>query len=291
MSDATMHAQEADESKRPIDIVLNNFDKRLKRIERLKRDTFLEKVQKNAAFLALLIGIILSLFSLFDALWTRPREQLDRDISEFNKTANTVAALRQSIAEASGPTKDPQAAATIGQMVMPQILSNIYYAYSLLGRIGDHAGIAPLLVLADEAVNIHDWDNANSMLNMATAKKNQPPFLICEAYRHKAKLLYLSGHPAEGSAAFADSLKAMEGDNAWGADSERALVSMEWMISGLMVNNCPEADNVAGKMMTYMANPQIQDTQRKAMIESMKTSLALIRTSCPLPNAIQGLYL
>lgn len=76
---------------------LNAFDARLKQLERPDDKTRLAGIQKNASFVALVVGILLSLISLFDVFWSKPREALFRDIEEFNKSVNAVANLRQNM--------------------------------------------------------------------------------------------------------------------------------------------------------------------------------------------------
>jgi|GEM_PF-6811572 len=79
---------------------LNAFDTRLKQLEEPEEKTLISKIQKNASFAALIIGILLSLISLFDIFWNKPQEALFRDTEEFNKSVNAVANLRQNISGA-----------------------------------------------------------------------------------------------------------------------------------------------------------------------------------------------
>ena len=87
---------------------LNAFDARLKQLEEPEEKTLLSKIQKNASFAALIIGILLSLISLFDIFWNKPQESLFRDTEEFNKSVNAVANLRQNMIQVWYQSNNPQ---------------------------------------------------------------------------------------------------------------------------------------------------------------------------------------
>lgn len=272
-----------------LDMLIESIEKRIKRLEDSKRKSTTEKIKDHASFLALIIGIVLSVLSLGNELWSQPRQQLERDIAEFNKTANEVASLRQSIAAAVQSAKDPQSGQIAAQMVLPQIIANIQYASSLLQRIGDHAGVAQLIVLANEAMNIHDWASARQMIDAATARTDQPPMVLSEAYRYKGRVLFLTSDFAGGAAAFEKALNLIEDDRAMGTDGNRAYITLDWTLFAMMANRCGEADAVGNRAAAFVTRNSIPRTRRTALLSILKSSVDELGTgtSCAIPTSLQ----
>ncbi|UPG89792.1 hypothetical protein L2Y96_20755 [Luteibacter aegosomaticola] len=287
--DANSHLDDDERPSAYLGVVIENIEGRLKKLEEPKIKTTIEKIKDNASFLALLIGIVLSVLSLGNQLWSQPHQELERDIVEFNKTSNEVASLRQSIVSAFQTAKDPQSAQIATQMVTPQIIADIQYASSLLKRIGDHAGVAQLVILTNEAINLHDWKSAMQMIDAATSKTDQPPTVLSEAYRYKGRVLFLTDDFIGGAAAFEKALTLIQDDKSAGTDGNRAMIALDWTFFAMMANRCDEANAVGRRAAAFVSSNQVSQMQRSALLGLLRSSIGQLGTgtSCSIPESLQ----
>jgi hypothetical protein len=239
---------------------LNTFDARLKQLEKPEEKTRLARIQKNASFVALVVGILLSVISLFDVFWSKPREALFRDIEEFNKSVNAVANLRQNMIQVQFQSNHPQMIFAMNSMVTPQVLANIQYATALLPRLGEHAGIPQLIVLISEAMNIYDWKSAGILVDRAVAAKNVVPSLQSEAQRYKARLMFFTGKMQEGRKAYEDALNVLRNESAFGINGTRAYIAADWAIAEFSMGECGAGNERIRQFIEFAQHPQISTT-------------------------------
>ncbi len=260
---------------------------RIKQIEdKIEDKTIFGSVQKKASFIALMIGIVLSGFSLFDVFWSKPREALFRDMAEFNKTVNAVASLRQNAAQLQFQTSNPQMIEAMNSMVMPQILANIQYATALLPRLEDNVGIPQLIVLIYEAMNIYDWQSARVLVDRAVAIKTAVPTMQSEAHRYRARLLFMTGQADEGRKAFEDALNIMGKEDAFGINGPRAYVVKDWVLSEFMVGECGLTTERVNQFLKLLNHPQVMGQMRLGMASSLRAQLEQLQstqTKCAIP--------
>ena len=55
-----------------VTVALRSIDIRLRQLEKPEEKSRLVKFQQHASFLALIVGIVLSVISLFDIFWSKP---------------------------------------------------------------------------------------------------------------------------------------------------------------------------------------------------------------------------
>ncbi|WP_374481413.1 hypothetical protein [Zoogloea sp.] len=272
-----------------IALTLNAFNERLKQLENPEEKSRSEKIQKNASFIALIIGIALSLVSLFDVFLIKPREALFRDIDEFNKAVNSVANLRQSMIQVQFQSNNPQMILAMNSMVTPQVLAHIQYATELLPRLGDYAGIPQLIVLISEAMNIYDWKSAEILVDRAVAAKGAVPSLQAEARRYKARLMFFTGRVQEGRKAYEDALNVIRNESAFGINGSRAYIVSDWIVAEFSLGDCNIANERVRQFMEFVQNPQVTSPARSGLISTLKSQLGQLQEGekrCPFPSSL-----
>lgn len=249
------------------------------------------KFQKHASFLALIVGIVLSVISLFDIFWSKPREALLHDIEEFNRSVNAVANLRQNMIQMQFEKDNPKMLFAMNSMVTPQVLANIQYATALLPRLGEHAGIPQLLVLISEAMNIFDWESARILVDRAVAAKDPVPSLQSEARRFKARLMFSTGKVQEGRKAYEDALYVLRHETAFGINGPRASIVADWVISEFSMGDCSVANERIRQFIKLVQHPQIMPPARAGLISTLTYQLNQLQSRdgrCLVPDELQA---
>lgn len=287
--EAQAHGEASD---RILATTLSSLDARLKHLEQPRPKKVFERMQKNASFLALIIGIVLSLISLFDIFWNKPRESLLRDIDEFNKSVNAVANLRQQMIQSSLQSNNPEMSLAISGMVMPQVLAHIQSATKILPRIAEHAEIPQLIVLITEAINIYDWRSAEILVERAVADRTAVPTLQSEAQRYKGRLMFLTHRLQPGRMAFREALRVLEAESAFGINGTRAFVVGDWMIYEYTLGDCAEGDSQASSLMNLLQHPDIPLPARAGLIATVNRQLRDLGARggrCLIPPVMQSI--
>lgn len=272
-----------------VEIALTSFDARLKILEKPEEKSLVEKLQKSMSFLALFIGITLSLISLFDIFWNKPREAIVRDLGEFNKAVNSVSSLRQSMIQLHFQSKDPELSFAMNSMATPQIHANIQYATALLPSIGDHVGIPQLLVLTSEAMNVYDWNSASILVERAIATKGAVPSLQAEAHRYKGRLMFSTGRLQEGRKAFEDSLNSIRNVSAFGVFGNRAYIVADWIQFEFAFGDCSVGVERIRQFVEYVQHHEVLPPLRSGLLTTLKTGLNQITGNnqrCSIPNEL-----
>jgi hypothetical protein len=269
---------------------LNAFDVRLEKLEKPEEKSTLEKIQKNASFFALIVGIILSLISLFNVFWSQPRDALFRDLAEFNKSVNAVANLRQNMIQVQFQSSNPQMVIAMNSMVTPQVLANIQYATSLLPQLGDSAGVPQLIVLISEAMNIYDWKSARILVDRALAEKNSVPALQSEALRYKARLMFFTGNLPEGRKAYEGALDALASEAAFGIDGVRAYIVADWVVAEFSMGDCSIGNLRVAQFIELVNGAQVLPSNRSGLVNTLKNQLNQ-SSRCAMPSNLQDINL
>lgn len=266
---------------------LKAFGERLAKLETATENSTLAKWQKFGAFVALIIGIVLSCLSLFDTLVRKPSDTALHYIEEFNKAVNAVAGLRQTLVRTQIETRNPELVMAMTSMATPQILANIQYATAVLPRLGDRALVPQLIVLIGEAMNIHDWRSAEILINKALSSKENVPSLKSEAFRYQARFFFMTGRPQDGRKAFQDSLNAIRNVPGYGIDGARAFVVADWVTSEFAMGDCTISSERAKQFSYYTRQPQVTQVVRDGLVASLKSQLGQVQAQnprCPLPE-------
>ena len=270
---AAVEAEGAADEPKLLSATLNAFDARLEQLEKSEEKTVLARFQKKASFIALMVGILLSLVSLFDVFWNKPREAHFRDMEEFNKAVNAVANLRQTMIQVHYQYKDPEMTLAMNSMVMPQVLANIQYATALLPRLGDQAGIPQLIVLIHEAMNIYDWKNAEVLVDRAVSARQAVPSLKSEALRYKARLMFFTGRLQAGRKAYEDALNALRIAPAYGSKGPQAYTVSDWILAEYSMGDCNIANDRLRQFVQLTQDPEISAAHRAGLVSMLKNQL------------------
>lgn len=273
---------------------LQALNARLSRLEQPPQKSLVERIQKNASLLALGIGILLSLISLFDIFWSKPREALLRDLEEFNRSVNAVASLRQNQMQMQLQylSKNPEMAMNLSSMVHPQVLAHIQYATTLLPRLGDHAGIPQLIVLISEAMNIYDWKSAGLLLDQAMASRDALPSMQSEVRRYRARYMFLTGRVQEGRVSYEEAINALRDESSFGINGNRAYIVADWVIAEFSMGDCSIGRERIRQFIEFAHQPAITQPARRMLVATLKSQLRQVQSQnprCPLPPELQAL--
>lgn len=252
---------------------LSSFDARIKQLEKPNNEAPLVKIQKGASFLALLIGILLSLISIFDIFWIKPRENSLRDLENFNKSVNAVADLRQKLVQLHFQSKDPEMVFAVSSMITPQILAHIHHATGLLPKLENAAIIPQLIVLISEAINIYDWKSAEALVDRAVGTTGTPPSLQSEARRQKARLMFLTGRVVEGRKAYEDALNQLRNEPAFGINGSRAYIVADWAVAEFSLGDCGSGSERIRQFIELIRDPEVLPPVRMGLLMTLKTQL------------------
>lgn len=266
----------------PPDPVLARLESRLLKLEEKRTEEVPPRLREWLGFAALIIGIVLSGISLFDTFFIKPREGHLKTLDDFNKSVNAVASLRQKIIEIQSQTNKPEVLVNINSAITPQILANIQYATALLPDLGDRAGIPQLIVLISEAINIYDWKSAETLVNKATSIPDPLPTLKSEAYRYKARLMFMTGRIQDGRLAFESSLTSIRGEPGWGIDGARAYIAADWALFEYSLGDCALASERILNFKNYIQGVQVAAPMRDGLTANLAMQLAQIgNRRCP----------
>lgn len=273
---------------------LQSLDTRLQHLEKPREKTLSEKIQKNASLLALVIGIFLSLISLFDIFWSKPREALLRDMEEFNRSVNAVTSLRQNLVQVQFQSNNPnpEMMFALSSMATPQILAHIQYATTLLPRLGDRAGIPQLMVLIYEAMNIYDWKSAGILVDQAMATKDAVPSMQSEVRRYRGRLMFLTGKVQDGRQSYEDAINALRNESSFGINGNRAYIVSDWVVAEFAMGDCSVGKERIRQFIEYARHPEISQPARRGLVSSLKSQIGQIQSQnprCPPPNELLAL--
>lgn len=265
---------------------LIDFNKRLTKLESAGDHSSLARWQKIGAFASLMIGIVLSSYSLYDTFISKPDQAKLHNMEEFNKAVNTVANLRQSAINYMADKRNPELAMAMTSTITPQILANIQLASNLRLKLDKDIPIVPqLIVLISEAINIYDWSTAEKLVEQAVKSGEKVPTLRSEAFRHQARLFFMTGRIKEGREAFGNSMKSIDAEKGFGIDGFRANIAADWYLFEISLGDCSIASDRAKQFFEY-ANKTSQ-AYRVLLISSFKEQIAKTMTQnqrCPLPD-------
>ncbi len=231
-------------------------------------------VKEYGSFLALMIGIFLSVVSIFDIFWKKPGESRIQTISEFNKVISSVANLRQGLVQMHVQGADPALLQAATSMVLPQILANLHTAEILMSDIENDVGIPQLIVLTSEAMTVYNWDSAELFIQKAVKIDKAPLSLKSEAKRYRARLFFVTGRFQDARKSYEDAINSIRNIDAFGISGARAFIMADWIIAELSLGDCSIASERSREFIEYVNNPKILKIQRRGMILTLKSQIA-----------------
>ena len=268
-------------------LLLKNFEERIGGLEKNSHKTMFKRLTESASASALFLGLVLTFASLHETFISKPEADRIARLSQFNQAVNSAAKLRQELIKLSLDPISPQLQLAMASAITPQILNDIATANAMLRDIdNDDVGIPQLLILIGEAYTIGDFHAAKTFATRAVAKKDVTPYLQSEAKRYEGKLLYATGDPAKGRAAFLDAMK-MLGDTAVSLSS-RAYVLADLVIAEYTASDC---ENGAQDFQRFVEMSRgLYDQVRQQLNAMVKGALTQLQgRNCPVPASFPQL--
>src|SRR5581483_2716720 len=121
-----------------LSVELSSLDHRLRKLEDGEKKTPFKRLLENAGACALLLGLVLTLFSLYDVLVAKPEADRISRISSFNEAVNAAAKKRQDLIRTELDTAaDPGLKIAMQMAATPQILNDAATARAILRDLKD----------------------------------------------------------------------------------------------------------------------------------------------------------
>src|SRR5215467_15327376 len=87
-------------------LLVGSLQARVKKLEGEGKKTLLKSITTSASTSALLLGLVLTFTSLYDALVTKPRADRVSRISQFNQAVNSASKVYQEVLQVKTLSKD-----------------------------------------------------------------------------------------------------------------------------------------------------------------------------------------
>jgi hypothetical protein len=188
--------------------------------------------------LALLISILSGGYSIYDNAVVRPSKAQEESLGELRQIVGRLSEINWKLIEQSGG--DPQRARMVQMTASGEKVSLLDRADQIVAAMGPRIGLSEYLTLAYEHLSFGDNATALRYANAAIAVAATPG-LKSEAYRYKARALFLPGatqNLEEGRAAFAAGLKVASGGGTLSANNAAATLYVDWLINEAWFGDC-----------------------------------------------------
>jgi hypothetical protein len=270
-------------------LLLKSQEDRLTRLEEGTKKSIFKKVSENAGFVGLLLGLALTLISLYDAIVTKPRAERVASISQFNQAVNSAAKTRQELLQMQAQGVDVKWQTALASATMPRILNDLATAKAVLRNLrDDDVGVSQLLVLIYESFNTGDMSDAEALVSRAVRIKNVSPYLQSEAKRYQGRFLFLSGKPTDGRAAYEESLSVLGSSDLAGA--ERAYIIADWVVMEYTLGDCKVMTTTLDRFGQSARAPGVSFEARRQLQGSLKAQLEMLQGQhCPMPEHLEML--
>ena len=164
---------------------------------------------ENAGAVALTLGLLLSIISLYDVLVRKPEADRITAISQFNQTVNSAAKIRQELIQ-SANSSDPAIRLAVASMATPRILNDIATARALLLTLEEKdIGVPQLLILISESMTAGDTASAKEFVSRAVNRTDVTPYMKAEALRYQGKFQFVTGDPVAARSSYQQALTAL----------------------------------------------------------------------------------
>lgn len=169
----------------------------------------LKRFSENTGAVALALGLILSMASLYDVFIRKPEADRINALSQFNQAVSSAAKTRQELIQMT-QSGDAATRLAVSSMATPRILNDISTARALLPELRDEdVGIPQLLILITESMTAGDNSSAERFIARAMAKNSLTPYMAAEARRYSGKYLFATGKSDEGRKMYLEASKLL----------------------------------------------------------------------------------
>lgn len=261
---------------------------RVSKLEEKDKKSPIKMLTENAGAVALILGLILTIVSLYDVFITKPNADRINAISQFNQVVNSVAKIRQDVLTMQSQQNDPAKIMAIQSVMTPQILNNVATAKLLLSELSNSdVGIPTLIVLFDEAMNFGDKESAGYFVHLATKKNDAPVFYKAEAIRKEAQYFYAINKVLDARKDYEVALNLLD-PITWA--QERAFILQNWTLNEFYLGNCDIAVKVLERFAAELKQPNVSYDANRGMSATVKAQLLQMRAQrCQLPTNLGAL--
>jgi hypothetical protein len=267
-----------------VSLMLESLHKRVAHLER-PDTSFMKRLTENAGAIALFLGLVLTLASLYDIVFAKPAADRVEAIGKFNQAVNSAAQVRQEMLEMQLQTRDPVLQMTVAAMATPRALNNISTARSLLPDLDDSdIGIPQLIVLISESFTTGDLVSAGEFIDRAVKQTDATPYLRSEALRYQGRFLFLKGEAAQGRITFADAI-AQLGESP-GSAAQRAYILADFISVEFVFGDCNSVEQSIERLVTLLNAPGVTSDARRQIGTTLHGQLQQTQGQrCAMPNA------
>lgn len=251
---------------------LRLLERRISKIEDAGNRSWLGRLTEDAGAIALFLGLVLSVASLYDILVRKPEADRLDAISKFNAAVNSAAQVQQEVVQAQIQTTNPALALAMTSAATPRVLNDIATARALLTQLkDDDVGIPQLIVLMSGAFTTGDLASAGVFAARAVEKRDATPYLHAEALRYQGRLLFASERASDGRAKY-DEAVAQLGDGPFSAQ-ERAYVLADLVVLEFGFGDCAEVDSAVKKFSATVQSPGVSAEARQQLVGSVQLQI------------------
>lgn len=270
-------------------LMIKSQEARIAKLEDSNQKTLFKKMTASASASALVLGLVLSLISLYDIFVTKPEANRISKLSQFNQTVNSAAKTRQEILQSQVQGVDPKLQLATVTMATPRILNDLSTARAMLLNLDDDdVDIPQLIILISEAFTTGDLAVAKEFVSRAVGKTGATPYLRSEAKRYEGKFLFLSGDPAGGRRSFQEALSVL-GDSPATA-SQRAYALGELVVVEFAFGDCESAAADLKSFATALRMPAVFPQARSQILAATREQLDPLQGQrCPMTPSLDTL--
>lgn len=270
-----------------VSVLLASLERRISDLEETTHKNPLKRLTENAGACALVLGLILTLASLYDVFVTKPAAERVANLSQFNAAVNSAAKTRQELIVAQGQTQDRQLQLQMAMLATPRILNDIITASAIMQGLADKdIGIPQLTILISEAFTSDDMVNAAKFIDRAVKIQDGPPYFRSEAKRHEGRYLFRTGNMNEAREAYRQALKLL-GADPWTA-AARAFAQAELVVLEFTVGDCGRLPAEIRDLMELLRIPEVSVAAREQILAGTRHQMRQIPNGhCPVPTEFQ----
>jgi hypothetical protein len=270
-------------------ILLKSQEDRLRQLEQGNGKSALKSFSDNAGLVGLMLGLVLSAISLYDAFVTKPRAERIASISQFNQAVNSAAKTRQDLLQLQAQGVDPKWQTALASATTPRVLNDIATAKAVLKELREEdVGISQLLVLIYESFNMGEMSNAEELVERAVRIKNVSPYLQSEAKRYQGRYLFLADKRVEGRRAYEDSLALLGTSPLSGA--QRAYIVSDWVVMEYTLGDCTVVDASLARFAESLRAPGVSMEVRRQLQGTLRGQLEMLQGQhCSMPQNLEML--
>lgn len=195
-------------------LLIRDLQNRIRKLEDGDQKTLVKRMTTSASTGALVLGLVLTTFTLYQEIVVKPRAERITEVTQFNQALGSVVKTRLDL-EALRITA-PQQVAQVQGYATSKISSDLSSAKVILLRsdrslVNDKdIGIAQLIILVAEALDVGDFDSARFFLDVAKTRTNEYDYMKAQAKRYEIRYAFMKSNPASARSEYESTLPLLK---------------------------------------------------------------------------------